>query len=126
MQRGYHKLVKQHKFVKKSWGAEEWIENNELYCLKKIFIFKNNWSSEGKFHWHKIKDETFYVTDGQLLLEIKDKDNNVVSMLLEEGETYRIKPGTLHRFTTDSYYNCMFIEMSTQHKDSDSYYEKDN
>ena len=39
---------------------------------------------------------------------------------LEEGNSYRIFPNILHRFTaiTDE---CKFIEVSTTHRDSDSY-----
>ena len=99
------------KKVEKDWGYEEWIVNNELYCLKKIFIKKDHQCS---IHWHKNKDETFYIEKGFIELEVFGKKFDLC-----EGETYRIKPNTVHRFKAIE--NTMIYEISTHHEDSDSY-----
>lgn len=103
--------------IKKSWGAETWIENNELYCGKLLECNYNCWSSNGKYHWHKKKDETFYIIEGSLLLDINGKE-----YILQPGFKFRIKPNTKHRFKSITTY-CKFYEFSTKHEDSDSYYE---
>ena len=109
--------------VKKSWGTEVWFENNDLYCGKEITMDGGYWSSDGKFHYHKLKDETFYVLDGYL--EVHLFGNGVLKHLtLKKGEALRIRPGTPHRFRA-RYPNwpTKFVEVSTHHEDSDSYYD---
>jgi len=100
------------KKVDKDWGYEEWIVNNELYCFKKIFVKKGYQCS---IHWHKNKDETFYIEDGQITLELFGED----SRDLLKGESIRLVPNTLHRFTAVK--DTMIYEVSTHHEDSDSY-----
>ena len=104
----YHK-------AEKTWGGEIWVENNELYCSK-LLLCTGNWSSQGKYHYHKNKDETFFILDGILLLDI-DKNESI----LTEGESYRIKPNTKHRFKSFTE-SCLVLETSTHHEDSDTYY----
>jgi len=100
------------KKVDKDWGYEEWIINNELYCFKKLFIKKNYCCS---IHWHKNKDETFYIEDGNIKLEIFGKD----PIILQKNSIYRLHPNTLHRFTGIE--DTMMYEVSTHHEDLDSY-----
>ncbi|BCU98886.1 MAG: hypothetical protein CM15mV24_1110 [Bellamyvirus sp.] len=50
------------KHVPKGWGYEKWIVNTEEYCGKLLFF------NEGKrcsWHYHKLKDETFYLQSGK-------------------------------------------------------------
>ena len=105
--------------VKKDWGEELWIENNELYCGKKI---TNNgiWSSKGNFHYHPIKDETFYVAKGKLRVDVAlEKNGWINTSILSEGMKIRIKPTIKHRFKALTKL-CEFIEFSTSHKEEDS------
>jgi mannose-6-phosphate isomerase-like protein (cupin superfamily) len=106
------------KKVDKLWGFEEWIANNELYCGKRIFV-KQKWSSKGNFHYHPVKDETFYVLEGVLQLDIGLENGWITSNLLHEGHTLRIKPGAKHRFRGYGG-TCTFFEFSTQHLEEDS------
>ena len=106
---------------KKTWGIEEWFENNEKYCGKKLIVYSGLWSSEGKFHYHKIKDETFYIIGGELVLDI-EVDGSIRRLLLAPGSSFRVKPGVKHRFTASNQRSdCEFIEVSTTHRDDDSY-----
>ena len=114
--------------VQKSWGSEIWFQNNDLYCGKELFVYKNRTSSGGKFHYHKIKDETFYILRGVLYLEYYLPKPVLESTLAEHvilsvGDSFRIYPFMRHRFTA-SHRDCRLIEVSTHHKDSDSYYEE--
>jgi len=56
-------------FVPKGWGYERWIVNNELYCGKELFIAKDKRLS---LHYHKLKDETFWVLSGEVYMHSYD------------------------------------------------------
>ena len=114
-------------FVNKRWGYEIWIENNSLYCGKHLHVVPNKWCS---LHYHKNKKETFYVIGGELRLEYKDLidvpdlddwDNVCETKILTKGDSFTLEVGTLHNFTSNTSAPCDFIEISTEHKDSDSY-----
>jgi len=99
-----------HKTVKKEWGSEEWIVNRD-YCGKKLILNKGFRCS---MHYHKNKDETFYILSGKVLLEIGTQKN-----ILHPGHSILIKPGQKHRFT--GLEQSEIMEFSTHHEDSDSY-----
>jgi len=105
--------------VQKKWGYEIWFANTDKYCGKLIAINERKWSSEGRFHYHKIKDETFFVIEGDLILEYEE-GKNFFSITLKPGQSFRVFPTIKHRFSTDSK-QCKFIEASTTHMESDSY-----
>ena len=103
-------------YVEKSWGHEEWIVNNSKYCGKKLVVRKGFRCS---MHQHKVKDETFYVLSGEILLETEYKEykeNRIMTL----GDVAHIKTGMWHRFTSLQDVSEI-IEFSTFHMDSDSY-----
>ncbi len=100
--------------VPKVWGEEHWIANTEQYCLKVLNIKPNGCSS---LHYHKTKDETFFVDLGTCFLELEN-----VTYELHEQDSIRIRPGQKHRFwcpAEKSKYGCMITEVSTHHDDND-------
>jgi mannose-6-phosphate isomerase-like protein (cupin superfamily) len=112
------------KKIEKKWGYELIVINNELYCYKILYTKHGNWSSEGKFHMHLIKDETFIIEQGQLQLEIVDLSkghhpNCIATMTLKPDDIFRIKPRTPHRFKSYGA-DCLFVEVSTTDRDEDS------
>ena len=98
----------------KVWGREEWIVNNDKYCGKKLVLDKGKRCS---LHHHKIKDETFYVQDGKVLMEL-----GKVERVMNVGEVIEIHRGELHRFS--GLEDSVIFEFSTQHFDNDSYRAK--
>ena len=100
----------EHKEVPKVWGKEIWIVNRN-YCGKKLILNKGFRCS---MHFHKQKDETFYILKGKVLLEIGMQKN-----IMLPGDSILIKPGQKHRFT--GLEDSEIIEFSTHHDDSDSY-----
>lgn len=94
----------------KEWGEEHWIVNRE-YCGKKL-VLRKGWRCS--MHHHKLKDETFYVITGLVLLETKDGKR-----FLEPGDSQHITTGEAHRFTGIE--DSEIIEFSTHHRDDDSY-----
>ena len=100
------------KKVKKVWGSELWIANNELYCCKILRLKKQYICS---YHKHDIKDETFYILSGMVLMKHNDR-----SFFMEpDSEPVRIKPGEYHSFL--GIHHSEILEISTQHFDNDSY-----
>jgi mannose-6-phosphate isomerase-like protein (cupin superfamily) len=99
------------KRVDKVWGHEEWIVNNELYCGKFLYLNKD-WKCS--LHYHKNKDETFYILSGKVSLEIDGK-----TKILHPGQAERILPYMKHRFTGTV--DSVIIEFSTHHEEDDSY-----
>jgi mannose-6-phosphate isomerase-like protein (cupin superfamily) len=108
------------KKVEKSWGWEYWFANNEKYCGKLLFVRQDEWSSKGKFHYHKIKDETFFIVEGGLILYYVE-DDEFKTIILGMNENFHIPPGMKHRFTAATSVGCRFAEASTTHRDDDSY-----
>lgn len=115
-------------FVPKGWGWEEWIHNNELYCLKKLFCKQGK---ECSWHYHKLKDETFHLISGRLLVHYSTDDFMSFDAIegpppdgirgwsiLEPGDSFHIPPFLRHRFY--GIQDSIFMEASTQHFDEDS------
>jgi quercetin dioxygenase-like cupin family protein len=98
----YHK-------VEKVWGFEKWIVNNDKYCGKLMFIKKGARSS---LHYHPVKHETMYVTQGRMKMELNDE-----VFELGVGDSVEIKSGDVHRFTGIA--DTVFFEFSTPHDDED-------
>jgi mannose-6-phosphate isomerase-like protein (cupin superfamily) len=98
--------------VYKLWGYEDIKIYNKLYCMKYLHLNKGYQSS---LHYHKIKDETFIIDSGIVKLEHEDKIHR-----LKKGETFRIKPNEVHRFTALTP-KAVFIEVSTYDSKKDSY-----
>jgi mannose-6-phosphate isomerase-like protein (cupin superfamily) len=102
------------KVVRKEWGEEQWIVNRE-YCGKRLLLRQGYRCS---LHHHVVKDETFYVLSGEMLLEIGTDPENVAVRTLRKGDVVHLPPGTWHRFTGVT--DVEFIEFSTHHEDSDT------
>ena len=105
-------------FVPKGWGFEKWIVNCEEYCGKVLYFVKNKRCS---WHYHKLKDEVFYVQSGKILLKYSYSDNieNAEEIVLERGDNYHISRGLRHQMIALE--DTELFEFSTQHFDSDSY-----
>jgi mannose-6-phosphate isomerase-like protein (cupin superfamily) len=99
--------------VEKVWGREYWLENNESYCAKLLYIRAGYQCS---LHYHKIKDETFLVLDGTISLETTSA-RRLQPDILHPGQKTRIHPYVAHRFTGIT--NAIILEVSTYHDDLD-------
>lgn len=107
------------KKVEKVWGYEEWIENNDRYCIKRLAMNPGFISS---YHLHKIKDELFYFLEGRVYFNFRD-GAELKKRIMVPGDWQRITPGNLHEFASlnlDGTPSVM-LECSTHHEDSDSY-----
>jgi quercetin dioxygenase-like cupin family protein len=113
-------------FVAKGWGHELWIVNHDLYCGKILTVQPGKQSS---WHYHKQKDETFFVMEGTLFVRLSDEDDwyEAEEVALNPGDSLYVPPGTRHQFraadklVTGSRRATRFVEFSTQHFEDDSY-----
>ena len=105
-------------FVKKGWGFERWIINKPEYCGKLLFFEKDKRCS---WHFHKIKDEVFYLQSGRLLVKYSDEDDleNAKEIVLEPGQNFYVYTGLRHQMLALE--DSELFEFSTEHFDSDSY-----
>ena len=102
----------------KVWGYEEWIVN-ESYCGKKLCLRRGKRCS---LHYHRDKDETFYIVSGKVYMEIGGPAVSVGPRVIEimgPGDSVRIHQETVHRFSGIE--DSVIIEFSTHHEDDDSY-----
>lgn len=103
--------------VPKGWGYEVVFENNELYCGK-LLCFKEG--AKFSMHFHLIKDETWYVNEGEFIYRWIDTEiGEVQEVKLVPGDTVRQRPGQPHQL--EALTDGVIFEVSTTHHDSDSY-----
>tara|TARA_R100000008_G_C3496889_1_gene121628 strand:- start:147 stop:539 length:393 start_codon:yes stop_codon:yes gene_type:complete len=94
--------------VEKPWGHEiRWAVNDKY--LGKILRIEPGQKLSRQYHVEK--DESIFVLDGILILEI-GQGEKIEKIILNSGGTWRIKPGTVHRFAAPSE-GCTLIEVST-------------
>lgn len=106
------------KFVPKNWGFEKWIVNCEEYCGKLLYFVKGKKCS---WHYHKLKDETFYIQSGKIRLLYSDEDEIALALeiVLSQGDKFHIYKGLRHQMIALE--DTELFEFSTQHFDEDSY-----
>ena len=103
------------KIVLKNWGCEEWLVNNDKYCGKILYL---NQDKRCSLHRHKIKEETFYILEGEIELETRWEDEQSQITILSQGDTWEILVGQYHRFKAINGL-AILIEFSTHHDDND-------
>jgi mannose-6-phosphate isomerase len=103
------------RIVQKPWGHEEIWAETDNYVGKILVINPGHRLSR---QYHNLKEETFRVLSGQLILEIGEGDKIKVFVLLPE-ESYHCHPGTIHRMICDhgSSEPVKVLEVSTNHLD---------
>ena len=106
------------KFVPKGWGWERWIVNKEEYCGKLLYFNVNKRCS---WHYHKIKDEVFYLQSGKILVHYSDQDDleKAEQKILHPGDNFYVYTGLRHQMVALE--DSELFEFSTQHFYSDSH-----
>lgn len=103
--------------IPKGWGEEVIICNHELYCGK-ILRFKKG--AKFSMHYHMIKDETWYVNEGEFIYRWIDTETaETFENHLRVGDVVRQRPGQPHQL--EALTHGEVFEVSTEHFDSDSY-----
>lgn len=104
-------------WIPKGWGGEKVICNNSQYCGKILMFMKGKKCS---WHYHKLKDETFYIQSGKLILFYGHDDNIELAQrkVLKKGDKFHVPVGLRHRMYALE--DTELFEFSTQHFDEDS------
>ena len=97
------------RIVPKPWGREEIFAENERYVGKILHLSAGHSLS---LQYHQRKDETIYVLEGRLQLEI-GTEGHMRELTLEPGQTQRILPGMRHRMRAPAGMACVILEVSS-------------
>ena len=98
--------------VEKPWGHEIRWAITDKYLGKLLHIKRGKRLS---LQYHEVKDETIYVTRGILIVHIGQKSDGQPEsvLIMSEGESLRIEPMLVHRFSAPIDGHVELIEVST-------------
>lgn len=110
--------------VEKVWGKEVWVVNNEKdnYCCKFLHVKAGK---EFSYHFHKDKAESFWLQSGRAILRYINTETAIINCIHLDRST----PVEIPRFVPHSVFaeeDSVILEISTFHKDTDSYRVKVN
>jgi len=94
--------------TEKPWGFELLFAHTPKYAGKVILVRKGHRLS---LQYHKKKDETLYIYEGEALLEIEGSDGRMTSKVVQPGQCIRVPPRTRHRL--EAIEDTTFFEVST-------------
>lgn len=80
--------------VYKPWGKEEWLELNDRYCYKRIYI---NAGHRTSFQYHNFKRETNYLIAGTAEIWLENDEGVVDKFIMNAGEFFNVTPPKKHR-----------------------------
>jgi mannose-6-phosphate isomerase-like protein (cupin superfamily) len=104
-------------FVEKGWGSELIWVTNDKYCGK---LLKFNKGARFSMHFHREKDESWYVLSGEFEVTLIDTaDANYFTVTLKEGDVWRNEPLMPHQVTCIK--KGVIIEVSTPDSVEDNY-----
>src|SRR5688572_15961703 len=82
--------------VDKPWGHELIWAETDLYVGKILHVRADEALS---LQLHNLKDETMYVLNGRVRIEVGESPERLTVRELAAGEGLRLRPGTVHRVT---------------------------
>ncbi len=94
--------------VEKPWGHELIWAHTDRYVGKILHIKAGESLS---LQYHEEKDETIFMLRGQMVFRVGEDRDSLREVKLEEGQSFRVRPGTLHRMEAVS--DCDLLEAST-------------
>lgn len=80
--------------VYKPWGKELWLELNEKYCYKRIYI---NAGTKTSFQYHEKKVETNFIIEGTAEVWLENDEGEVEKKIMKSGEFFTVHPPKKHR-----------------------------
>lgn len=82
------------KTVHKPWGKEEWLELNDAYCYKRIYI---NAGYKTSFQYHQFKKETNYIIAGTAEVWLENDNGEIEKKIMKAGDYFNVTPPKKHR-----------------------------
>lgn len=99
--------------VEKPWGYELIYAHSDRYCGKLLFVRAGEQLS---LQFHRVKDETIYVQEGRIELEIGDPGQQALDVeIVGPGRSFRLQPGMVHRWRALE--DSLVLEVSTPELD---------
>lgn len=98
--------------VEKPWGHEEIFAHTRDY-VGKILVIKAG--HELSLQFHNVKEESIYVTEGELAFELENESGEIVTHTLKPGQAAHVAPKMKHRMRAVT--DCRIFEVSTPHLD---------
>jgi len=96
----------------KPWGKEVWLELNDFYCYKRIYINKGYRTS---LQYHEKKLETNYLIVGEAIMYLEDENKVLQSKIIKTNDFFTVLPGRLHRL--EALTDIILQEVSTPQVD---------
>ncbi|GIV95360.1 MAG: hypothetical protein KatS3mg057_0017 [Herpetosiphonaceae bacterium] len=100
------------KRVEKPWGHEIWWAQTDRYVGKILHI---NAGHRLSLQYHRVKDETLYMQNGEMDLELENDSGEMETIRMRPGDVRHIKTGRKHRMTAIT--DCDVFEVSTPEVD---------
>jgi NDP-sugar pyrophosphorylase family protein/mannose-6-phosphate isomerase-like protein (cupin superfamily) len=100
------------KVVHKPWGKEEWLELNDAYCYKRIYI---NAGYKTSYQYHEFKRETNYIIEGTAEIWLENESGIVEKKIMKAGDYFNVVPPKKHRVIALT--DIILQEVSTPHVD---------
>jgi mannose-6-phosphate isomerase len=94
--------------IDKPWGYELWWALTDAYAGKILHVDRGHRLS---LQFHEHKDESAYLVSGRLRLSKGPSEDELVTVELGPGDTWRNVPGELH--TIEAIEDCVIFEVST-------------
>ena len=82
------------KKIEKPWGYELLLAHTPKYVGKLLFVKKGHRLS---LQYHKKKDESIYVHEGEILLDMGGQDGKLTQAVVKPGTSFHFPPQTRHR-----------------------------
>lgn len=82
------------KIVTKPWGKEVWIELNDVYCYKRIYI---NAGYKTSLQYHEKKKETNYIISGTAEVWLENEHGIIEKKIMKENDFFNVLPPKKHR-----------------------------
>jgi len=98
--------------VDKPWGYELIWAHTPDYVGKLLHVTAGEALS---LQYHEVKDETIFLFSGEMRFWAGPSADALELVPLAEGESFRVKPGTVHRM--EAVTDCDILEASTPHLD---------
>jgi mannose-6-phosphate isomerase-like protein (cupin superfamily) len=82
------------KTIYKPWGREDWLELNDKYCYKRIYI---NAGTKTSYQYHDRKLETNYIIEGTAEIWLENDEGVVEKKIMKAGDFFTVEPPKKHR-----------------------------
>ena len=84
----------------KSWGHEVLVAHTPQYTGKVLYRYAAEPWHRGGLQWHRTKDETFYLHEGEVIVYWVDADGLLRKRAMHPGQSFHVPPGAIHSVQT--------------------------